>query len=86
MAELDDRDTLDDGGQAGRDGADRSGQTSELTQQDPNPERCPATTRYIRSWTHVAVGIQCKHGRGHDGDHAGYAGYGYGDVFWDNGG
>jgi hypothetical protein len=48
----------------------------------PHPERCPATTRYVRPWTGIAVGIQCKHGRGHDGDHAGYAGYGYGDVFW----
>jgi hypothetical protein len=47
-----------------------------------HPERCPATTRYVRPWTAVAVGIQCKHGRGHQGDHAGYAGYGYGDVFW----
>lgn len=48
----------------------------------PHPERCPATTRYVRPYTGTAVGIQCRHGAGHDGDHAGYAGYGYGDVFW----
>ena len=35
MAELDDRDTLNDGGQAGRDGTDRSGQT-ELSRPDHN--------------------------------------------------
>jgi hypothetical protein len=48
----------------------------------PHPERCPATTRYIRPYTAEAIGIQCKHGKGHDGDHAGYAGFGNGDVFW----
>ena len=37
MAELDDRGPLEDGGQADRDGADRSGQTSELT-QDQEPQ------------------------------------------------
>jgi hypothetical protein len=48
----------------------------------PHPERCPATTRYTRPHTVEAIGVQCKHGKGHDGDHAGYAGFGCGDVFW----
>lgn len=44
--------------------------------------QCPATHRYTPSHSVTATGIQCKYSTGHDGDHAGYAGYGTGDVFW----
>ena len=44
--------------------------------------RCPATFRHVLQWTAAAVGVQCKHAEGHEGDHAGYAGFGHGDVFW----
>ena len=30
----------------------------------------------------MTFGVQCKYTKGHDGDHAGYAGHGNGDIFW----
>jgi hypothetical protein len=44
--------------------------------------RCPATTRYTSPYTAQSYGVQCKYTEGHQGDHAGYAGFGAGDVFW----
>lgn len=51
----------------------------------PSPrasERCPATIRHTPSFSVITVGVQCKYTRGHDGDHAGHAGFSEGDVFW----
>jgi hypothetical protein len=47
-----------------------------------SPRRCPATTRHDHPFGGGATGVQCKYEQGHDGDHAGYAGFGAGDIFW----
>lgn len=43
---------------------------------------CPATIRHDPPNGLVAIGVQCKYTIGHDGHHAGYAGFGSGDIFW----
>lgn len=58
-----------------------------LTALPPPPARrrearCPATTRHPQSGQRGQVGVQCKYTEGHHGDHAGYAGFGPGDIFW----
>jgi hypothetical protein len=45
-------------------------------------QRCPATMRHNSPYSSDAYGVQCKYTVGHEGDHAGYAGFGQGDVFW----
>lgn len=45
-------------------------------------QRCPATTRFRSPHTGTTYGVQCKYTAGHDGDHAGHAGFADGDVFW----
>ena len=47
----------------------------------PDPH-CPATMRHTPPHMVETVGLQCKFLRGHDSDHAAYAGFGQGDVFW----
>jgi ribosomal protein S27AE len=61
VAELDDRATLDVGGQADRDGADRSGQTSELTQQRRTCSECGTGLFYeSRRWWHRTPRYPCS--------------------------
>jgi hypothetical protein len=45
-------------------------------------QRCAATTSYSAPHSLMNTGVQCKYAKGHEGDHAGYAGAFVGDIFW----